>query len=326
MAIAERGADPRETRAVRERYARFAREEAPGRSERYADWSRGVAGDPAMCALLSAIPANRRQPPLVFAVTRMLGAPPGDYADWARFVGAHAEQVVAECSRRLLQTNEPGRCAALLVALERIPGPVALLEVGASAGLCLYPDRYSYRYLSAAQAPLDPAAGPSPVVLPCELRGGIAAPARLPRVAWRAGIDLHPLDARDPADRAWLTGLVWPGEDGRAERMEAALEIAADEPPTLMAGDAGDTALLSWLAAAAPQDAALVITTPGVTPHLPAATRARLAEGIAAAGARWITLDAPADETASGFDLLLDGERIALADPLGGWIAPSRPS
>ena len=68
------------------------------------------------------------------------------YREWAEWVSDHADEVVAECSARSLQTNEPLRCAALLPALSGIDGPIALLEIGASAGLCLYPDRYSYRY------------------------------------------------------------------------------------------------------------------------------------------------------------------------------------
>ncbi|MFE7567952.1 DUF2332 family protein [Streptomyces sp. NPDC057539] len=44
------------------------------------------------------------------------------------------------------ETNEPGRCATLLPALAALDGPLALIEVGASAGLCLHADRYSYDY------------------------------------------------------------------------------------------------------------------------------------------------------------------------------------
>ena len=118
------------------------------------------------------IPATRRQPPLVFAVTRMLGAPEEDFAAWAVWLRAHADQTVAEASARRLQTNEPMRCAVLLPALATIPGPIALLEVGASAGLCLYPDRYSYRYRgSAGLTALDPADGPSTVRLDCDVTG-----------------------------------------------------------------------------------------------------------------------------------------------------------
>ncbi len=47
---------------------------------------------------------------------------------------------------RSTQTSEPGRCATLLLLLARLPQPLALLEVGASAGLCLLPDRYGYDY------------------------------------------------------------------------------------------------------------------------------------------------------------------------------------
>ncbi|MFE4537493.1 DUF2332 family protein [Streptomyces scopuliridis] len=47
---------------------------------------------------------------------------------------------------RRTQTNEPGRCATLLPALAALDGPLALIEVGASAGLCLHVDRYSYDY------------------------------------------------------------------------------------------------------------------------------------------------------------------------------------
>ena len=47
---------------------------------------------------------------------------------------------------RATQTNEPARCAVLLPVLARLPQPLALLEVGASAGLCLLPDHYGYDY------------------------------------------------------------------------------------------------------------------------------------------------------------------------------------
>ena len=45
---------------------------------------------------------------------------------------------------RRTQTNEVGRCAAILPALPR--GRLALLEVGASAGLCLLMDEFFYDY------------------------------------------------------------------------------------------------------------------------------------------------------------------------------------
>ncbi|MFS0854646.1 DUF2332 domain-containing protein [Microbacterium sp. 179-I 3D4 NHS] len=317
------------TDAVQERYARFAAEEAPGRSPLYAEWAAGVAGDAEVRGILSRIPGNRRQPALVFAVTRMLGAPSESYAVWRAFVQEHADQVVAECAARSLQTNEPLRLAALLPVLSEIDGPLALLEIGASAGLCLYPDRYSYRYRGSdgtVRAALDPPDGPSPVVLESRVDGPLPA-LRLPEVVWRAGIDLSPLDARSERDRRWLRELVWPGETGREERISAALEIAASDPPLLVAGDAGDR--LDDLIARAPASATLVITTPGVLVHIPRAARESLVDRIRRADARWVTIDPPGlldvweppvDAHAwSGFVVALDARVRAAADPLGAW-------
>lgn len=317
------------TDAVQQRYARFAVQEAPGRSDLYAEWAAGVADDPEVQALLARIPENRRQPPLVFAVTRMLGVGSAAYRGWREFVIARADDVVAECAGRGLQTNEPLRLAPLLPVLSEIDGPIALLEIGASAGLCLYPDRYSYRFVDAAGAVrhrLDPAGGPSAVVLESRVEGDLPE-MRLPEVVWRAGIDLAPLDARDESDRRWLQALVWPGEEGREVRVTAALDIAASEPPHLVAGDALDR--LDALAAEAPRSATLVITTPGVLVHIPRQAREALVERIRRLDARWVTIDPPAlldvwepsvvAEDWPGFVVALDGAVRAAADPLGRW-------
>jgi len=317
----------REAASVEERYARFAREEAPGRSDLYREWAEGVAADRQVSAILARLDPPHRQPPLVFAVTRLLGSGEGSYEEWARFVRERADRVVAECASRGTQTNEPGRCAPLLAALQRIPGPIALLEVGASAGLCLYPDRYAYRFHTDDGSVAS--VGASAVVIDCELRGA-PVPTALPQIVWRAGIDPQPRDATDPRDRAWITGLVWPGETGRAERIAGALDVVADDPPTIVAADASAPGVLAALAAQAPAEATLVVTTPGVLPHIPRAGRERLIRTIRSLGCRWITLDAPsthdawtgpAPSDAQGFALAVDGGVIAMADPLGAWIA-----
>ncbi|MGN8551234.1 UNVERIFIED_CONTAM: DUF2332 domain-containing protein [Microbacterium sp. SLM126] len=312
--------------AVALRYARFARDEAPGRSALYAEWAAGVAADPVSAATIARIPATHRQPPLVFAVTRMLGAPEAPFRQWAVWLSSHADAVVAAASARSLQTNEPLRCAALLPALAAVEGPIALLELGASAGLCLFPDRYSYRFSNGIA--LDPAEGTSPVVLECAVAGD--PPLRLPDVVWRAGIDLAPLDAADRADRRFLTSLVWPGETGRAARIEAALDIAAADPPLLITGDATDPAVLARAAGLAPRGATLVITTPGVLPHIPRAGRERLFAALRGLDAVWISIDPPGlhdqwnppvdPATWGGFVLGRDGVPLAAVDPLGAFV------
>ena len=314
---------------VVDRYDRFARLEAPGRSALYATWAQIVRDDADVAAVLARIPDTHRQPPLVFAVSRMRGAPESTSTAWRGWVLENADALVAECGTRSLQTNEPLRCAALLPALALIDGPIALLEVGASAGLCLYPDRFSYRYRmpDGRTVSLDPRDRPSAVTLDSDWTGG-EPPRALPEIIWRAGIDLAPLDVRDRDDLAWLTGLVWPGEDGRRERIEAAADIAADEPPLLVAGDAADDGVIAALAASAPADATLVVTTPGVLAHVPRRGRSAVIDAARAAG-RWVTLDAPglhdgwttpidaASWPASRFALALDGVVLAAVDPLG---------
>ncbi|WP_296194170.1 DUF2332 domain-containing protein [uncultured Microbacterium sp.] len=318
-----------ERRAVAERFARFARDEAPDRSDVYAGWAREIAGDPAALAVLARIPARRRQPPLVFAVARMLGADAGlDGAGLARWVIEHADRLVAEASTRLLQTNDPARCALLLPALALIEGPIALIELGASAGLCLYPDRYAYRYETPAGAATTWGSGAP--LLTCDQRGKAPLPAlRGPQIIWRAGLDLQPLDARDPQDRAFLRGLVWPGEAGRDDRIAVALDVVAGDPPMLRAGDIGRVDAsghgdLEALARDAPAGATLVVTAPGVTPHLPWPVRQALPGRIASLGARFLAIEPPPrpdGAPAHGpFRVELDGRVLGFCDPLGEWL------
>ncbi len=178
----------------------------------------------------------------------------------------------------------------------------------------------------ALRAALDPVEGPSTVVLESTVTGPLPR-LRLPEIVWRAGIDLAPLDAADERDRRWLRGLVWPGERGRDERIEAALDIAASDPPLLVAGDALEG--IEALAAAAPTEATLVITTPGVLVHIPRERRSALVARISALDAHWVTIDPPGaldvwvppvdTEDWPGFVVAIDGQVRAAADPLGAW-------
>jgi hypothetical protein len=138
--------------------------------------------------------------------------------------------------RRGLQTNEPGRSAvlygALLWASERYRTPLRLLEIGASAGLNLLAERYCYviggQRLGAAGSPVcfeEPWHG-TPVPDPR------AAQRRL-GVIERRGCDPAPIDVRADGTRELLLSYVWPDERERLVRLEAALQLARAEPPTL---------------------------------------------------------------------------------------------
>jgi len=278
-------------RDTAEWYRGFAEGEALGRSAIYVDWASGIAEDDRMLALIDELPETTRQPSLVFAVARLLGAPEAGFAEFRQWMLANWPRVRPEVARRLNQTNEPGRCASLMPALAAIPGPLALLEIGASGGLCLYPDRYSYLY---DDARIDPGAGPSEVLLRCTTNGHVPLPQGLPEIVWRAGIDLAPLDVRDADDRRWLETLAWPEERERRERIRAAIEIARQDPPLLVRGDATDA--LAGLAEQAPAGATLVVITSGVLVYLPFAKRERFVAAMRERRAReenihWLSLE-----------------------------------
>ncbi len=277
-------------RDTAEWYTSFANTEARGQSAVLTDWALGVAGDPGIRELIERMPLQKRQPNLVFAVSRLLGAPVGPWPAYREWLLAHLPAVAAEAEHRMTQTNEARRCAALLPALglvaELVDGPLALLEVGTSAGLCLFPDRYSYSYNGLRVDPVD---GASTLLLECKTTGPVPVPARMPEIAWRAGLDLHPLSVADPDDMLWLETLVWPEQQERRDRLRAAIEIARTRPPLIEAGDAVDGLLP--LAAVAPAGARLVIITSGVLVYLPRAERVRFAGLVRGLDADWVSLE-----------------------------------
>jgi hypothetical protein len=312
-------------------YRRFARAEARGASPCYEEWALGVATDREVLALLGALPAARRQPNLLFAAARYAGIPAGPYAEFRTALLARWTEVREVMLAKRTQTNEPGRCAVLLPLLAALPQPLALLEVGASAGLCLYPDRYSYRYGDGSR--VDPATGQSPVVLDCAVSGPVPVPTAPPTVVWRAGIDLDPLDVNAHDDLRWLETLVWPEHEHRRTRLVAAIGIARAEPPHIVAGDLNER--LAELAATAPSGATLVIFHSAVLAYVPPERRRAFTTTVRTLDARWIANEGPGalpviappspEPDRALFLLTLDGEPVAYSAGHGQslhWLAP----
>src|SRR5215218_2390105 len=206
-----RGAEPELSAA--ENFLRFARSEVAGKSPLYAALCEGVAGDAELLAFLESRPPRERQPNLLLAAVRVLFGLQTKYAAFRAAVLEHRDEVAAVLATRRTQTNEPGRCAPLLPLLAALPQPLALLEVGASAGLCLLPDRYGYDYAGHRLGD---------GLLRCAPEGDVPLPEALPEVAWRAGLDLNPLDVGDRDAMRWLELLVWPGQEQRVRTLRAA--------------------------------------------------------------------------------------------------------
>ncbi len=222
-----------------EEYREFAAQAAD--SATFTAWSAAVADDAEVLDWLATLPRAKQQPNLVLAAARLHGVPaPGPYAALREALLADGSDgpIRATVLERSTQTNEVGRLATLapafaIVAAQHDDAPLSLLEVGASAGLCLYPDRYTYRWRTEG-GDVVVGAGPG---LACDVTGPAPLPQRVPRVAARRGIDLNPLDVTSPDDVAWLETLVWPEHDDRRARLRAALEVARADPPHVVAGD-----------------------------------------------------------------------------------------
>ena len=278
------GLDPR--RSTAENYRVWGRE-AHGRSPAYESLAGSVADDDLVLGFLAALPPPKRQPNLLFAAARyLLGAPPG-IGSLRGLVQQNEAELAQVMLARLTQTNEPARCATLLPALARLPGPLALIEVGASAGLTLLFDRYTYDYGGHLIAGSDPDAP----ALRCAVRGPVPLPARLPAIAWRAGLDLNPLDVARDDDVRWLSCLVWPGEGDREERLAAAIASARRDPPPVYRGDL--LADLPALAAQAPDGATLVIFHSAVLAYVAPQDRDRFARTVRGLAAVWVSNEAP---------------------------------
>ncbi len=247
--------------ALARQFTRFAEQECRGSSPLYERLALGIAADPRLLAIAARTPPGQPAPNLLLAAVHylLLGGTRHPLATFYPSCGGsnvegadplpafrafrlnHAEEIGALLATRLVQTNEVRRSACLFPAFARVARdggarPLALVEVGASAGLNLLWDRYGYDY-GAGQRYGDIT---SPVQLRCMLHGDTTPPlpAAMPEIRSRVGIDLNPVDVRDADATLWLRALIWPEHTERAAMLVRALTLARQAPPPLLCGDA----------------------------------------------------------------------------------------
>ena len=151
------------------------------------------------------------------------------------FCRLHRDRIAELIRTRRTQTNVVRRCTCLLpafsIAAREAEQPLALIDLGASAGLNLLFDRYGYRYTRGG-AEIARWNDGARVQMEAEIRGEDPLPALEPEisVASRTGVDLNVIDPLDEDQLLWLRALIWPEHVERHQRLiDAAAELATSD-------------------------------------------------------------------------------------------------
>ena len=200
----------------RAEFRRFAQLQEAQASPFYSHLAARIADDPrGYDEFFAAIPAHEQAPNMLFAAVqlRMLAEPetplasyyaslhasprPPDahaYSLFREYCDAHREVLFSILRERRTQTNEVRRGLALwpagtLAVTIAKDTPLALVEIGCSAGLNLIWDRYSYRYRDDTSAEYNAGNANSSLQMDAELRGPLIPPlvASPPRISQRIG-------------------------------------------------------------------------------------------------------------------------------------------
>jgi hypothetical protein len=177
------------------------------------------------------------------------------------------------------QTNETRRTIAMLAGFlflaARHDLEIELLEIGASAGMNLWWDRFAYRTASWSW-------GAGDVVISTDWSGPPPPIDAALRIRSRAACDLNPIDIRNPAERLRLRAYIWADQTERLARFDAAAMLAVAHDVRVERADAAE-----WLEARLPQRSpdALTIVYHSVFYQYPRSeTRQRIARAIERAG------------------------------------------
>lgn len=288
----------------RDVFHRFARVESPDlASPMYAELAYGVSLDRDLLALASQKRRRQPAPNMLFAAVQYLLLSGGDFAEhplaahypivsgaerpmepafphFRDFCLEHRAEILELIRHHRTQTNVVRRCTCLLPAFsivqEESGRPLALIDIGASAGLNLNVDRYRYTYLRGGREEATWGREEARVALEAELRGSGALPPLVDDLTiwFRGGIDLNPIDLTSEDELRWLRALIWPEHLERHQRLIDGAAELAQSPVDLRAGDA--TELLPRMIADTPGDAALTAYSTVALYQIPAAGREQI--------------------------------------------------
>ena len=214
---------------------------------------------------------------------------PSSVANWtiddiwplARALLERESNTAAAFIRSAPQTNETRRSIALLAAFlhfaQQWQGEIDLLEIGASAGLNMNWDLYTYKTKSWTWG------AEGPVQIDTDWNGPPPPLADI-NVRTRAACDLNPLDISDETQRLQLKSYIWPDQPERLARFDGAVALARETGVHVERADAAP-----WLAQklnARAADAATIVYHSVFLQYPPREAREAIVNAITEAGAR----------------------------------------
>lgn len=274
----------------------------------YGQLVKAMAEDTTCLDILSSTPRRQRKPVLLLAALHYAarrdmnsmsqlfarGLRPGEdlglVIDEVLREVARSPELITQHIHRSTQTNEPGRSAVIGAVLQELAtrgsNSIALIDVGCSAGLNLYPDFI----------PVNDDA--SPLSLICNDLIDIDRTKAFPRIELRFGIDTNPLDVSREDDRQWLAACVWPEDQTRLLRLEQLVDTLPSWPePHIFVGDA--TEQLSAVLLEIPDGVTPVIVNSWVLAYFSPAEQLAYYELVTelcrSAGAAWISIESSFD-------------------------------
>jgi hypothetical protein len=180
----------------------------------------------------------------------------------------YQDEIIFILKSKLVQTNEVRRCAYLYPSFchiyQMVKKPLALIEIGTSAGLQLLWDKYCYSYQSNERyGDIH-----SNLIISSEIRGDIPfLYKKSPPITKRIGIDLHVNDVTDPDDYLWLKSLIWADHTERISNFENAVRCVKEQSLELIEGDG--VKLLTEIASEISQDSVVCIFHTHVANQIP---------------------------------------------------------
>ncbi|MDM5248914.1 DUF2332 domain-containing protein [Lysinibacillus sp. G4S2] len=282
-----------------QQFRTFAKNECENSSPLYEHLANKIADDEEILKIATFIPQGQPVPNLLLAGVHYLLSSSQDelvhfypsltttpksinevYPVFRAFVLSHSDELKALLQEKLVQTNEIRRCSYLYPMMteiyERHQKPLALIEIGASAGLQLGMDQYNYCY----NQQLHVTNSDSSFVLSSENRGE-SLPASIsisPVVCQRIGIDLNPIDIHNKKELQWLQALIWPEHQERRLLLNQALPILKELDLQLIKGDG--IKLLKDISREINQEAMLVVYHTHVANQIPMELRLELIEQL----------------------------------------------